>query len=436
LSASIRPARGLLAVLAAFAALLIVASSVAATGGSGSGSAYRADIAPGSVPAGTSSDMTITIKQLSSSSDKKVRSARVSAPDGVTIGQVTVKRGNTTLTNVTSTSGSVTVNNIPSLSSNQTVTVSLKASIPCGESGSTWIVGAKNGTDFATGGTPLSQDPASQLSTSVTPCSLAWVQQPASAGRDKVITSVVADPSGTPVQVRLLDGMGGHASQSGVTVSLAIVAGTGASGATLDGTTAVTGSAGIATFAPTINRSERGYRLLATASGVIDSDPSSAFNIDDVAKICSVSGCTGSSVKDTTTAKISASSDGGVLTMSLGLDPLDCHDSANQFYETSSATVTWDITPANDRTEITIRLDKADVTRPYNLYDVCFSSPTSSFRNRYNVKIEKGKAGLLKICPPRLDKQDSDPCVVDKWRDNGDVLIKFSVPPGDPRGRI
>ena len=122
--------------------------------------------------------------------------------------------------------------------------------------------------------------------------------------------------------------------------------------------------------------------------------------------------------------------------MSLGLDQLDCDNAANHFYQSISSPLTWDITPANGRTEITIRLAAADVTRSYNLYDVCFSSPVSSFRNRYNEKIAAGEAGLLKTCPARLDKQDSDPCVVDKWRENGDVLIKFSVPAGGPRGRI
>jgi len=137
-----------------------------------------------------------------------------------------------------------------------------------------------------------------------------------------------------------------------------------------------------------------------------------------------------------TTATVSSSSNGGVLKMSLGLDALSCDYEANQHYTSTSSPLTWDVASAGGRTEVTIRLDASDVTRPYNLYDVCFSADSYGFRNRYNVRIDPGKAGLLKICPPRLDKQDADPCVVEKWRENGDVLIRFTVPRGDPRGRI
>jgi hypothetical protein len=429
--------RTLLAVFVATLSLLIGALPAGATGGGGS-SAYRADVSPGGAAAGRSSTLAVTIKQLSSSSDKKVKSARVSAPSGISIDSASAKKNGTSVpsSNIVVGSGSVTLNNIP-LNANDKVVVTLTVSIPCGEGGSrTWDVVGKNGTSFATGGSPLSQDPASQLGTSIARCSLAFVAQPASAGRDKVITSEIAKPGGEPIKVRLRDGAGDPASQSGVTVELSLVSGTGAASATLGGDTSeATNSNGVASFAPTIDVSERGYKLKATASGIEGTGPSGPFDINDVAKVCSGE-CSGSSERGATAATISSSSNGGVLTMSLGLDELSCDNAANQFYKSTSAPVTWDITPANDRTFITIRLDASEVTRPYNLYDVCFSSPVSSFRNRYNVRIGPGEAGLLKGCPERLGKQDADPCVHDKWREDGDVLIKFSVPAGDPRGRI
>ena len=429
-----RSARGILAVCVAILSVLVAAVPVAATGGGG-GAAYRADVAPSGAPAGTSSTLVATLTQLSSSSDKRIRSARVSAPSGIQITGATAKKGGTPLTASVS-SGAVTVNSISPLNAGQTVTITLQVSIACGVGGSkTWEVAAKNGTPFDTGGSALSQDGASQLTTSVTRCSLAFAEQPASAGRNKVITSVVADPSGTPVKVRLLDGNGANAAQSGVSISIAIVSGTGASGASLGGTTsATTNSNGVAALAPTIDKSERGYRLEASASGIIGSGSSAAFEINDVAKLCS-GDCSGSTDKGTTTATISSNST-GVLKMSLGLDSLSCDDAKNHYYTSTTSPLTWDVTNGAGRTEVVIRLAAADVTRSYNLYDVCFSSPVSSFRNRYNVRIAAGEAGLLKICPPRLDKQDADPCVVDKWREDGDVLIRFSVPPGDPRGRI
>jgi hypothetical protein len=418
--------------------LVIAAVPVAAAGDP----AYRADFAPTGADAGTTSTLVVTIKQLASASDQKVRSARLSAPGGISIDQATAKRNNTTLNGVTTTSGSVTIDNIPSLSSNQAVTVTLKVSIPCGQAGTkTWEVVAKNGTDFATGGTALDQASDSQLDTSVTKCSLAFDTQPALAQKGEIITSDPADPTGERVKVQLRDGNGDPTSQSGVQVTLALVSSTAPSGVTLGGDTEdATNGDGIARFEPTIGTTARGYKLRASASDpqIADSDASSAFNIEDVAKLCNGSCEADPPSKAGTTAEIDVTSNGGILTVSLGLDDaeLTCENAANDFYEDSSSTVTWDVTQAGSRTVVIIRLDASQVDRPYNLYDVCFSAPSYGFRNRFNVRIEPGEAGLLKICPPRLDKQNADPCVVDKWRENGDVLIKFSVPPGDPRGRI
>jgi hypothetical protein len=405
---------------------------------------YRADIAPTGADAGTSPTLVITIKQLSSSSDKKVRSARVSAPDGFVIDTATVKKGNNPLppSNVTTTNGSVTVNNI-SLNSGQTITVSVKAFIRCGTSGSvSWTVVGKNGTDYATGGTALSKDPDSDLDTDVTKCRLAFLTQPKVAQNGAVITSAAADPSGEAIKVELRNANGSAVSQSGVQVTLAISS--GPSGVSLGGLTQVaTNSNGVASFkstddpkGPRIGTSARDYRLVASASGIVDSDPSAAFDIEDVAKTCSGSCPANPDPKGGTTASLDVTSS-GIVTASLGIDSgLTCDNAANDFYEDTTPIVTWNVTQANSRTVITIRLDASRVDRPYNLYDVCFSAPSYGFRNRFNVRIEPGEAGLLKICPPRLDKQNADPCVVDKWRENGDVLIKFSVPPGDPRGRI
>jgi len=228
-----RSMTGIVALLAALMSLLIVATPVGATGGGGGGGAYRADIGPASAAAGTESTLVVTLTQLSGSSDQRVRSARVSAPSGIQIMSATAKKDGNTLT-VNVSGGAATVDSIPPLNSGQTATITLRVAIPCGVGGSrTWDVAAKNGTPFATGGSALDQDAASQLTTNVSRCSLAFAEQPASTGEGMVITSVPADPSGTRVKVRLLDGNGDTASQSGVTVSLAIVSGTGASGASL-----------------------------------------------------------------------------------------------------------------------------------------------------------------------------------------------------------
>ncbi len=429
-----RSVSGILVTFAALMSLLIAAAPAAATGSSGP--AYRADIAPAGAAAGTTSTLVITVKQLSESYDKKVHSVRVTAPDGVEITGATAKKGSTSLA-VASSSSTATVSSIPFSGSGQTATITLQVAIPCGIGGTrTWTVVAKKGNDFETGGSPLTQDPASQLGTSISRCSLAFSEQPADAGRDKVITSVTADPGGTPIKVRLRDGNGDPASQSGVTISLAIAGGTGASGATLGGDTSDgTNSNGVAAFAPTIDRSSDGYRLVASASGIIDSDPSSAFDIDDVAVVCS-GDCSGTSSKGGTTATIDATSSGGTLTFSLGEGAVDCNNKANLWYKTSSAPVEWNVTSGTGRTTVEIELARADVTKPFLLYEVCFSSPESRFKNILGRWVEPGEAGLLPLCLLTIRRSDQ-PCVVAKWVDRDrDVHVRFSVPPGDPRGRI
>ncbi len=359
----------------------------------------------------------------------------MTAPDGVVITGASAAKGSTTLP-VTATSSVATVNGIPFTGSGQTATITLDVRIACGKGGSvTWSVAARKGNDFETGGSTLAQDPTSALTTSISRCSLAFAEQPADAGRDKVITSAVADPSGVPVKVRLRDGNGDPASQDGVSVNIAIVGGTGASGATLTGTSETTNGNGVAAFAPRIDTSADGYRLIATASGIIDSDPSSAFDIDDVAVVCS-GDCSGTSSKGGTTATVNASSSGGTLTFSLGEGAVDCNNKANLWYKTSSAPVEWNVTSGTGRTTIEIELDRADVTKPFLLYEVCFSSPESRFRNILGKWVEPGEAGLLPLCLLTIRRSDQ-PCLVAKWVDKDrDVHVRFSVPPGDPRGRI
>ena len=201
------------------------------------------------------------------------------------------------------------------------------------------------------------------------------------------------------------------------------------------GTSDPTNSNGVAAFAPKIDTSADGYRLIATASGIIGSDPSSAFDIDDVAVVCS-GDCSGTSSKGGTSATVNASSSGGTLTFSLGEGATDCNNKANLWYKTSSAPVEWNVTSGNGRTTVEIELARADVTKSFLLYEVCFSSPESRFRNILGKWVEPGEAGLLPLCLLTIRRSDQ-PCLVAKWIDKDrDVHVRFSVPPGDPRGRI
>jgi hypothetical protein len=133
---------------------------------------------------------------------------------------------------------------------------------------------------------------------------------------------------------------------------------------------------------------------------------------------------------------VAATSNGGALWLSMGLDDVDCNNAVNHNYVTTSAPVTFNVTPTTGRTTITMKLAKASVTKLWFKYEVCFSSPNSSFVNKYGATIAAGQAGILPLCVD-CDHPTGGPCVLLKWFDlHGNVYVKFSVPAGDPRGKI
>ncbi len=94
------------------------------------------------------------------------------------------------------------------------------------------------------------------------------------------------------------------------------------------------------------------------------------------------------------------------------------------------------MTAATGRTNVTITLKASSVDRVAKKYEVCFSSPESRFTNLYGVVIQPGESGLLPACPKKVTAS-TDPCVLSKTRlRNGDIEVAFSVPGGDPRGKI
>ena len=426
----------------ALAALVLVLGLAGPALGHGGGTnpTYRADVAPAGVPAGTGSTSTITLTQLLEDDyygSKELGSVKVTPPAGFAITAASAARGSTALA-VTIASGSVTVNNVDLHHANQTATVTIQAAIACGVAGSAaWTVVAHSTDSYSSyKARTQPQDPTSGLSSTVAACSLAFAPGPAVAATGATITSVPADPSGAPVQVQLRDGNGNPASQSGVTIGLAIHPGSGTSGADLGGvTSAATSASGLASFAPTISLAGHDYSLDASAGSGIDPATSATFDISDVAQACSGS-CTGTDSLNDTTATVSATSNGGVLTMSLGLDDVDCNNAVNNYYVATSETVSFQVTPAAGRTTITIKLAAASVDRPFFKYEVCFSSPNSTFKNKYGKTIAAGDAGILPLCVNCL-KPTGGPCVLLKWFDkDGNVYVKFSVPSGDPRGKI
>ena len=192
-------------------------------------------------------------------------------------------------------------------------------------------------------------------------------------------------------------------------------------------------------FGPKIGQPGLTYRLQATysSSAIADSRPSDEFAITDVAVDCPSTGkCPGPEIVDgDTTASVTAVSKDGILSYTLGLENLDCDNAINRFYRSKSEVLTFNVTEATGRTIVTIRLKASSVDRAAKKYEVCFSS-VKRFTNLYGVVIEPGVAGLLAACPKKV-ALNADPCVKSKARaNNGDVVVTFDVPGGDPRGKI
>jgi hypothetical protein len=435
---SSRPARRSVSTIGAVAAALCLVVGVPAFA-TAAGPDYRADITPGTVPAGRDQDPTLilTLTHLATTS-REIGSVRIRPPGGITLTGATAKRGSNLL-DVAVTATSVTVSNLRLNDDHATATVTIKVDIPCGDAydDRIWRVDAVKNQTFDDNATLLVQDEDSHLRTQVDRCSLRFLTQPASAAVGKTITSVAADPNGEPpVRVELLDGNGNRAHQADVDVDLVIVGGGDLGG----GFTGSTNSDGVAEFGPTITQPGLAYQLRATysSSSIADSSPSAEFDITDAAVDCPNTGtCKGPAIVDgDTTASVTATST-GVLSYTLGLngDDIDCEDAANHYYRSDSEVLTFNVTSATGRTTVTITLKASSVDRAARKYEVCFSS-VKRFTNLYGVVIEPGIAGLLAACPKKV-ALNADPCVKSKARaNNGDVVVIFDVPGGDPRGRI
>ena len=58
-------------------------------------------------------------------------------------------------------------------------------------------------------------------------------------------------------------------------------------------------------------------------------------------------------------------------------------------------------------------------------------------REQVRRAIAAGEAGLLPSCIFNRDRPRGEPCVLLKWFDRqGNVFVLFSVPAGDPRGKV
>lgn len=457
---SVRPTPRRLVVAALGITLLAMlpAAPVAAHGKSDNPE-YLVKVGPVSVAAGTTTTSTVRIKQLVNTHHPYavIGSMRVTPPAGFVVTGASARMGTQTVP-VTVAGNAVTAENLDLRTKGQRLAFSITSEVRCGTVGATtWRVEAHEAKDFENTSRRIHirKSPLSALGTSVAGCSLDFLRQPTLAGKDAVISSVSADPSGAAVAVRLIDGNGQPASQSGIPVSIAIAAGTGAAGAALSGATSDTTNAnGVASFAARIDKVAFGYRFTADAGAGITGTTSTAFQIAGVAVACT-GACTGTQSIGATTASISSTTT-GTLSLSLGLEDVSCDNAINRYYQASSEPLLFDVTEGTGRTVVTVRIDADDVDRWLGRYQVCFSSPVSTFTNKYGAEIGPGEAGILPHCwwtadehrepgavrldhdgPPPPLPVDHQACLEKRWKDvDGNVFVRFSVPPGDPRAKI
>jgi hypothetical protein len=249
-----------------------------------------------------------------------------------------------------------------------------------------------------------------------------FLAQPNDAQVNTNITSQRYTPAGAPVQVQVLDATGTLIPSATVPVTLSIANNPGGGVLTSTGANAV---GGIATF-PTlsISRTGLGYTLAATTTAAsIDAGTSSAFDVVDVGKNCPAGPCqSGTVTNGNTSASESASSgaSGDQLTLALSVETLDCVG-----YTEVSAVVTFDTTGARTKM-ITIAVPKS-VGGNANSRQVCFSSPTP-FTDRFGATVTTGLLPDCTVAPA--------PCTVSSKVVQGNIVVIFNAPAGDPKGRV
>ena len=382
---------------------------------------YAVDVAPHPVAAGSTQTFTAT---LSNETDtQQLGSANLTVPAGFSIVSV---GGPSPLGTATIVGSTIQLRGL-SAPAGTSVTVSVVAISPCTPGDYPWAVIAKQANNFSGDpGNDLTFDAAhSNLVTTVTgTCSLGFgfLSQPTDAQVNTNITSQRYVPTGAPVQVQVLDANGVLITSASVPVTLSIANNPGGGVLTSAGVNAV---GGIATFpALSISKTGLGYTLAAaTTAASIDPGASSPFDIVDVGKNCPSGPCqSGTVTNGNTSAAESASSgtSGDQLTLALSVETLDCVG-----YSEVSAVVTFDTTGTRTKT-ITITVPKS-VGGNANTRQVCFSSPTP-FTDRFGATVT---TGLLPDCSVAVA-----PCKLSSKVVKKNIVVMFSAPAGDPKGRV
>jgi hypothetical protein len=421
-----------LAGLAAFAVL----SSLFAIAGVQSASAAAcvkqytvARVSQDKIPPGGTGDATYSFTNTSQNcTSVSIGSIQISFPSGWTVNSATPGTGWTVVGGspgnqawLAASSGTAKIANGASRSFTIDVTAPPTASCGLNTVGTrAWVA-----TDFTS-----SEFNSVNTTINVSCAALAFTAQPATTVKLQAITSAPGNPSGDPVAVQATSDTG---DVEGVLVTLTL--GTSPSGGALSPTTvtSTTNASGIATFTGmSINKSDEGYTLVATATG-FSSATSDAFDVVDTYVDCGGSPCSGGATGGGTTGDIQANTNPKYLTVSI-LSPglIDCAG-----YTEITGTVSWKTDDQGNQIG-TITADSSLVKklRPPDQgaahFQVCFSpDPGKSFVDRAGNTVTSGQAGLLKDCTSSSDTN----CVFFRNKTGaGSAVVRFRV--ADGKGRI
>ena len=433
------PARRLLASLAAVLGLAVFAAPAGAAS-----KPFTMVVSPASVPAGQSSTFSVTLanqtgQQQLGSADITVPSAfaGVSAADPAGPATATVT-GNVVHVRDAGVApgGSVTIS----------VTASVPASLGCSGATFTWAVTAKQANDFnGPPGNDLTLNTrGSSLTTTVSGgCALRFVagRQPADARVGQTISAADLDPAGPSVQVEVVDGAGNRVTSSSASITIAL--GSSVGSGTLHGTTTVTATAGVASFASLSIDAPGTYTLRASSAGLTAAS-SDSFRVDQVAVACIEDvTCTASITNGTTTFSVTAPGnahlDAGALLLDNGVGvPIDCSG-----YDELTATPTVIEGPDRAKT-VTSTIAKSKMNQQPNngasFLQMCFGA-NYTFATRPGTPltgVDTNGDGVNDFFFGLLPDCGTPPCVSSRNKTNaGDGVIVSQTPggTGDPAYR-
>ena len=396
---------------------IVTPATAPATAGAGAGEDYAFQV--------TNNDPHETLKNLTFTAPADFVITGASGPSG---------------TSVSAVPGSSVTLNLPGEPTGSTFTVDVTALAPCvAASSEVWGV---SGID-SRGETNEVHWSSSPLSVSVTgKCSLAFTGQPAqTAVNSDILTGF--NSTGSPLTVQLADANNNplkpadfSASRTKVTVSI----GTNPGGGTLDGTTTVTSSNGVADFGDLqIDKAGVGYALAASASGFA-SATSNLFTITGQIQACGSGSCSASQSTATTATSATTTAPGDFVALGLGGVTLTC----NHYVAVSDPADFGVFNAAGGGVAsasaiATLTLSKAAVDsspRPLLLWQVCYASPTPFpvIPGTSGTIVSGGTTyhtGLLLACI-LLPPGHKQPCLISqRYTATGGVQLTF-VALGDP----